>query len=81
MKTVQLSLSNFCLQFCLEDWDTILSYGKLEINEGGLASIAYESLQTENDMIIIAETREQLLEYCKLDTLTMVKILEGLENI
>jgi len=58
-----------------------LSYDELEINEGGLASITYESLQTETDMIIIAETREQLLEYCKLDTLAMVRILEKLENI
>jgi hypothetical protein len=31
--------------------------------------------------MIITETREQLLEYCKLDTLAMVKILEKLENI
>ena len=56
-----------------------LSYDQLEINEGGLASIAFESLQNETDMMIIAETREQLLEYCKLDTLAMVKILVKLE--
>ncbi|MGB5892816.1 MAG: DUF2779 domain-containing protein [Ignavibacteriaceae bacterium] len=55
-----------------------LSYDELEINEGGLASITYESLQTETDMMIIAETREQLLEYCKLDTLAMVKIMDKL---
>ena len=58
-----------------------LTYENLEINEGGLASVAYESLQTETDMIIIAETSEQLLEYCKLDTLAMVKILEKLTII
>jgi len=58
-----------------------LSYAELEINEGGLASVAYESLQTETDMMIIAETRKQLLEYCKLDTLAMVKILEKLESL
>jgi hypothetical protein len=58
-----------------------LSYDELEINEGGLASITFESLQTETDMMIIAETREQLLEYCKMDTLAMVKILEKLEKI
>ena len=58
-----------------------LSYDELKIKEGGLASITFESLQTETDMIIIAETREQLLEYCKLDTLAMVKIFEKLENI
>jgi hypothetical protein len=58
-----------------------LSYDELEINEGGLASIAFENLFTETDMIKITETREQLLDYCKLDTLAMVKILEKLESL
>ena len=58
-----------------------LSYDELEINEGGLASIAFETLQIETDLIIIAEIKAQLLEYCKLDTLAMVRILEKLENI
>ena len=58
-----------------------LSYETLEINEGGLATIAYETLQIETDMIKITEIRNQLLEYCKLDTLAMVKILERLENL
>ena len=58
-----------------------LSYDNLEINEGGLASIAYESLLTETDLMRIAEVKEQLLEYCKLDTFGMVKILESLEKL
>jgi hypothetical protein len=58
-----------------------LSYEKLEINDGGLASIAYESLQTETDLMFIAEIKQQLLEYCKLDTFGMVKLLEKLESI
>ena len=58
-----------------------LSYDELEINEGGLASIAFESLWDENDLMIIAETRKQLLEYCKLDTFAMVKILEKLHDV
>lgn len=58
-----------------------LSYDDLEINEGGLASIAYESLQTETDLMFIAEIKHQLLEYCKLDTLGMVRILEKLEAL
>jgi hypothetical protein len=57
-----------------------LSYNELEINEGGLASIAFESLWSETDLIIIAETKNQLLEYCKLDTFAMVRILEKLEK-
>ena len=58
-----------------------LSYEELEINEGGLASVAYESLQTETDLMFIAEIKQQLLEYCKLDTLGMVRILEQLEEL
>jgi hypothetical protein len=58
-----------------------LSYDNLEINEGGLASIAYESLQTETDLMFIAEIKQQLLEYCKLDTFGMVRILERLEQL
>ena len=58
-----------------------LSYKDLEINEGGLASVAYESLCYETDLMQIAEIRNNLLEYCKLDTLAMVKILEKLESL
>jgi len=58
-----------------------LSYDELEINEGGLASIAYESLQTETDLMFIAEIKQQLLVYFKLDSLGMLKILERLELI
>ena len=58
-----------------------LSYKDLEINEGGLASIAFESLFYETDLMRIADTRTNLLEYCKLDTLAMVKLLEKLESL
>ena len=58
-----------------------LSYSNLEINEGGLASIAYESIQTETDLMFIADIKEQLLKYCKLDTIAMVRILEKLEEL
>ena len=42
--------------------------------------IAFENLSKETDMFRALETREQLLEYCKLDTLAMVKIFEILET-
>ncbi|MDY0083263.1 MAG: DUF2779 domain-containing protein, partial [Ignavibacteriaceae bacterium] len=58
-----------------------LSYDDLEINEGGLASIAFESLFYETDLIRIADIRKNLLEYCKLDTLAMVLLLEKLESL
>jgi len=58
-----------------------LSYKDLEINEGGLASVAFESLYYETDLMKIADTRTNLLEYCKLDTFAMVKLLEKLESL
>ncbi len=58
-----------------------LSYKDLDINEGGLASIAFESLYYETDMFKISEIRNNLLEYCKLDTFAMVKLLEKLESL
>ena len=58
-----------------------LNYSNLAIGNGQLATNAFESLQTETDLLTIAETRDKLLEYCKMDTLAMVKILEKLEEI
>lgn len=58
-----------------------LNYENLEIDEGGLASTAYESLYYETDLMKIAETRNNLLQYCKMDTFAMVKLLEKLETI
>jgi len=58
-----------------------LSYEGLEIADGGSASISYEQLIEETDMIKTMETRKNLLEYCKLDTLAMVEILEELSEI
>jgi hypothetical protein len=53
-----------------------VSYADLEIQEGGTASITYESLYHDEDVESIRLKRENLLEYCKLDTLGVVKILE-----
>ena len=57
-----------------------LSYTKLKISSGSIAMTSFENLQTEMDMFKILEIREDLLEYCKLDTLSMVKIFEILEQ-
>ena len=58
-----------------------LSYNDLMISSGSIAMTAYEHLQTETDMFRILEVRDQLHEYCKLDTLSMVKIFEKLESV
>ena len=58
-----------------------LSYSDLEIKEGGTASNTFLSMVNGTFKGDIKETRMQLLEYCKLDTYAMVKILEVLLSI
>lgn len=57
-----------------------LSYKEMDIASGGMAMSAFGQLQNETDIFKIAETRQHLLEYCKMDTYAMVKILEVLEK-
>ena len=52
-----------------------LSYSALEIQDGGSASLIYLQLKNQSEEVR-EEQRKNLLEYCKLDTLAMVKILE-----
>lgn len=54
-----------------------LSYSALDIQEGGTASLVY-TLLAEMDKEEEVSTRKALLEYCKLDTLAMVRIWENL---
>jgi hypothetical protein len=58
-----------------------LSYHGMAIGDGGAASAAYESLHTETDQGRIALIRRALLDYCGLDTLAMVRLLEVLERV
>jgi hypothetical protein len=58
-----------------------LTYDGLEISDGGAAMNAYERLLSETDPELIARTRKALLEYCRLDTYGMVRILEELEKV
>ncbi len=58
-----------------------LSYAGLAINNGGDASAAFYNLKHETDVEKIREVRLALLEYCGLDTLAMVKILEKLMKV
>jgi hypothetical protein len=57
-----------------------LSYKTLGIRDGGSASIAYEQLFHEKSSINTEGIRSDLLEYCHLDTLSMVKILERMRE-
>jgi hypothetical protein len=57
------------------------NHKNLAISDGAMALAAFEQLQNETDLFKIAELRDNLLAYCKLDTLAMVKIFEFLEKI
>lgn len=57
-----------------------LSYGDLEIQEGGTASSVYATL-AEQAPEEQERLRNALLEYCHLDTMAMVRILEKLNQL
>jgi len=56
-----------------------LSYKTLDVQSGTMAVDAAERLFEMTDETEIKELRDQMLEYCKLDTLAMVKIWEELK--
>lgn len=58
-----------------------LSYQDLEIKEGGTASTTFTQMVTGDFQGDIEKTRENLLEYCKMDTFAMVKILKKLKQL
>jgi len=55
-----------------------LSYEGLKIANGGMAMTAYHQMCSEGDPEKLAEIRQDLLEYCRLDTEAMVRLLECL---
>jgi hypothetical protein len=56
------------------------TYSKLTISSGSIAMIAFEQLQTETDMFRALEIRDQLLEYCRMDTYAMLRVFEIIEQ-
>ncbi|MDZ7740211.1 MAG: DUF2779 domain-containing protein [Bacteroidota bacterium] len=56
-----------------------LKYDDLEISEGGAASRGFEELKALEEGAEKEELRQNLLEYCKMDTWAMVKILEKIK--
>ncbi len=58
-----------------------LNYEEMNVSNGFEAMRAYGSMRTMTDKKVISRTRENLLEYCRLDTLGMVKIVERLKEI
>ncbi|GAA4318730.1 hypothetical protein GCM10023184_03110 [Flaviaesturariibacter amylovorans] len=58
-----------------------MSYALLAIGSGDHANQAYNALRASSDPEFIDATRKDLLEYCELDTLAMVRILERLYEL
>lgn len=58
-----------------------LSYEGLPINNGGMAMGAFEGLWNETDEARIEEIRRQLIEYCRMDTYGMVRMVEELGKL
>jgi len=58
-----------------------MRYDDLEVSDGIQAMEAYRKLEDEKDPQRVTEIRDALWEYCKLDTLAMVRILEKLESL
>jgi hypothetical protein len=53
----------------------------VEINNGGLALIAYAKVQDKQmSLAQIEKYHDALLKYCELDTLAMVMVFQGLKN-
>jgi hypothetical protein len=53
-----------------------MTYKNLEISDGAMASEAYFTMETITDPGELSKLRAALLEYCKQDTLGLVRLLE-----
>ena len=53
-----------------------MTYEGLEISDGAMASEAYFTMETIADPAELSRLRKELLEYCKQDTLGLVRLLE-----
>jgi hypothetical protein len=58
-----------------------LSYQNLNIQEGGTASNTFTAMLQGNFTGDVEQTRKDLLAYCELDTLAMVRILGKLREV
>lgn len=58
-----------------------LSYEEMEVKNGNEANIAYFAMRETDDPEEVEKIRQHLLEYCKLDSLGMVRILEKLKEL
>jgi hypothetical protein len=74
-------LGSYSLKSVLPALVPELNYELLEISNGGDAGAAFYNLKDETDVVKIAKLRNSLLEYCGMDTMAMVRILEKLRAV
>ncbi len=72
---------SYSLKFVLPALLPELSYEGLAISDGGDAMNTYATLHLLEDKEEVKKIRGDLLEYCKLDTLAMVELLEKLRDV
>jgi len=58
-----------------------MTYDGLEISDGVMASQAYFTMGEISDPAELARLRKALLEYCRQDTLGLVRLLEKMRGI
>jgi hypothetical protein len=71
---------SYSIKEVLPALDNELSYAGLEIADGMAAMQAYHDMCELDDPLALAELRRAMLEYCRLDTLAMVRILGKLKK-
>jgi hypothetical protein len=72
---------SYSIKYVLPSLVPELSYQDLEIKEGGTASSTFTQMVTGEFTGDTNKTRKDLLDYCKLDTYAMVKILQKLYEV
>jgi len=72
---------SYSLKYVLPALVPELKYEEMEISDGGMAANAWLRLWEMDDSGEIDRVRNALLEYCKLDTFAMVRILEKLVDM
>ena len=58
-----------------------MTYEGMEIRDGAMASEAYFAMEEIADPAELARLRKALLEYCKQDTLGLVRLLEKMREM
>lgn len=71
---------NFSLKAVSELLDETADYNKLEVQSGIVAMYKYEGLLNETNPIIKEDIKQQLIDYCNLDTLTCLKFYDYLRE-